>query len=83
MLTHNQALDRLRVAADSAPSRAAYARAHGLHPDVLCRAFRNQSYFSGKVAASVGLQVVENGWRGVPKHRQPKRFYVEVGSENY
>ena len=79
MLTHDQALDRLRAAADSAPSRAAFARAHGLCPDVLYRAFKDKSYFSGRVAASVGLQVVENGWRGVPKHRQPKRFYVEVG----
>jgi hypothetical protein len=79
MLTHNQALDRLRAAADSAPSRAAFARSHNIDPDVLCKALRDPHLFNNRVAATVGLRVVENGWRGVPRHRQPKRFYVEVG----
>lgn len=79
MLTHDQALDRLRAAADSAPSRAWFARQHGICPDVLYKALRDPNMLGNTVAATVGLRVVENGWRGVPRHRQPKRFYVEVG----
>lgn len=79
MLTHDQALDRLRAAADSAPSRAWFASSHGFSACWLSRVLSQDKPLSPRLAAAVGLKPLENGFRGVPRHRQPKRFYVEVG----
>lgn len=79
MLTHEQALERLRNAA--LPTRAQFARKHGISPAMLCCVLKEVKPMSPRLAAVIGLKPMQTqkNFSGVPRHRQPKRFYVEVG----